>query len=259
MKMNLVIVNNIKKTLKELELEKEIKILFAIESGSRGWGFPSPDSDYDCRFVYIKLMKQYLKLDLGADYIDLPVDETYDVNGWDLKKLLIHIRKSNPVMWEWLQSPIFYEEIEGVRLDCLKLANLYFDEKAGLYHYRSLARKKLESIQNEAESKLKHYFYALRSTMCCHYIRTHHEIPPMEMSKLIEGLELPCDLKEEVQRLLDIKLQVDEKYTIPQNHMIINYIEDQLTQCEVYAETLQKKKSITSEPLDQYFRDWVVR
>jgi hypothetical protein len=35
--------------LDDIERRHDVKVLFACESGSRGWGFASPDSDYDVR------------------------------------------------------------------------------------------------------------------------------------------------------------------------------------------------------------------
>lgn len=72
--------------LRRIEEEENIKILLAVESGSRAWGFASPDSDYDVRFIYIRRMEDYLKLEKVRDVIELPMDDVLDMNGWDLQK-----------------------------------------------------------------------------------------------------------------------------------------------------------------------------
>ena len=94
--------------LSGIETREGVRLLFAIESGSRAWGFPSPDSDYDVRFVYVRSVDWYLSLELGRDVIELPVDAGMDVNGWDIRKALGLLLKPNPVLLEWLDSPIRY-------------------------------------------------------------------------------------------------------------------------------------------------------
>lgn len=106
------IVKNIKIKLSEIESKENIKILFAIESGSRAWGFASADSDYDVRFIYIRPFEEYLRLDVQSDFIDSELNEIYDINGWDLGKYLKAIHKSNPVAFEWNGSPIIYKTSE---------------------------------------------------------------------------------------------------------------------------------------------------
>lgn len=85
--------------LSETEAHYNVKIPLAIESGSRGWGFASPDSDYDCRFVYVHERDWYLSVLDKSDIIEYAADPIYDVNGWDIKKVLQHIMKSNAVMF----------------------------------------------------------------------------------------------------------------------------------------------------------------
>ena len=98
--------------LRRIEEEENIKILLAVESGSRAWGFASPDSDYDVRFIYIRRMEDYLKLEKVRDVIELPMDDVLDMNGWDLQKTLRLLYKSNPTLFEWFSSPIVYQETE---------------------------------------------------------------------------------------------------------------------------------------------------
>lgn len=98
--------------LRRIEEEENIKILLAVESGSRAWGFASPDSDYDVRFIYIRRMEDYLKLEKVQDVIELPMDDVLDMNGWDLQKTLRLLYKSNPTLFEWFSSPIVYQETE---------------------------------------------------------------------------------------------------------------------------------------------------
>ena len=96
--------------LTEIESENKIKIVYACESGSRAWGFPSANSDFDVRFIYIRPVEWYLSIDEKRDVIEHPINEQLDINGWDLKKALQLLRKTNPPLLEWLGSPIIYIE-----------------------------------------------------------------------------------------------------------------------------------------------------
>lgn len=156
--------------LREIEKAHDITVLWAVESGSRAWGFASPDSDFDVRFIYRHNRDYYLKLEQDRDVIELPVDETWDVSGWDLDKTLKLLYKSNPTLFEWLQSPIVYHQtdfIERLR----PLARQYFSEKKMLYHYLNTAKTHMEKYLSGPELKPKKYFYALRSILACRWNR----------------------------------------------------------------------------------------
>ena len=135
--------------LDEIEEMEGVKILHAVESGSRAWGFASPDSDYDVRFVYVRPEQYYLRLDEKKDFINWELDETLDINGWDLSKTLQHFHKSNASLYEWGNSPVVYRtmpewgEIKAV-------SERFFSCKAGMYHYYGTARKNfIEYLQGE--------------------------------------------------------------------------------------------------------------
>ena len=103
----------IRKKLKEIEQKENVKIIMAVESGSRAWGFASPDSDYDVRFVYVRRPEDYLRLEKTKDVIEWQLDDVLDINGWDLKKALQLMHDSNPSIFEWCASPIVYQSCEA--------------------------------------------------------------------------------------------------------------------------------------------------
>ena len=105
--INLYIKKRIDEELEAIESQNNVKILYACESGSRAWGFPSKDSDYDIRFIYIHRTEWYLRVDNSRlrDVIEKPIDDELDVSGWELRKALILFKKSNPAFIEWLNSP----------------------------------------------------------------------------------------------------------------------------------------------------------
>ena len=155
--------------LAEIERDYDVTVLWAIESGSRAWGFESPDSDFDVRFIYKHKRDFYLRLNERRDVIELPIDDTWDVSGWDLDKTLKLLYKSNPTLFEWLQSPIVYQQtdfIERIR----PLANQYFSEKKMLYHYLNTARTQMNKYLSGDKVEPKKYFYALRPILACRWI-----------------------------------------------------------------------------------------
>lgn len=111
--------------LESIEQEHGIKILYAVESGSRGWGFASQDSDYDVRFLYIHPTDWYLSIEERKDHIEYPINDLLDINGWDIKKAFLLFKKSNPPLLEWLSSPIVYADRYPVPKDEKPYAHLF--------------------------------------------------------------------------------------------------------------------------------------
>src|SRR5688572_12611281 len=156
--------------LKSIEHQFDVKILYACESGSRAWGFASPDSDYDVRFIYVHKMDYYLSIDEQRDVIELPINDVLDINGWELRKALRLFRKSNAPLYEWLQSPIVYAADPGF-VDGLKsLMSGIFSARAGMHHYLSMAKSVFDSELSGEMVKLKKYFYALRPILAAMWI-----------------------------------------------------------------------------------------
>ena len=161
--------NVIEEQLKEIEEKENVKIIYCVESGSRAWGFASPDSDYDVRFIYVRNKEDYLKLNKNRDVIEWRLDDVLDINGWDIQKALRLLYKSNPTLIEWSMSPIVYkttpqwEKISGI-------VSQYFLEKTGVYHYLSMAKGNYREYLKTDEVKLKKYFYVIRPILACKWI-----------------------------------------------------------------------------------------
>lgn len=151
----------IRKKLNEIEAANQVKILYAVESGSRAWGFASPDSDYDVRYVFIRLIKDYLRIDPLPDHIDGPLDEVQDYSGWDIKKALGLLGKSNPSLLEWLHSSVVYAQTAAWRYfaDC---ADAYFSVERNLHHQYASAYSTWRNFLQGEQVRLKKYLYALR-------------------------------------------------------------------------------------------------
>jgi uncharacterized protein len=197
--------------LDAIEKRERVRILFAIESGSRAWGFPSPDSDFDVRFVYARERDWYLTLSPGRDVIELPIIGDEDINGWDIKKALQLLIKPNPVLLEWLDSPIRYRWNEGTTGKILKLADKTLHKKPFLHHYINLGSGQWRSyIDGKNTVALKKYFYCLRPALCLRWMRMHTSRPPMNFQNLRDGTDLPAGVNSFLDELLAKKKETHE-------------------------------------------------
>lgn len=234
----------IKEQLRRIEDAENIKILLAVESGSRAWGFASPDSDYDVRFVYIRSLEDYLRLDVIRDVIELPIDDVLDINGWDLQKTLRLLYKSNPTLFEWFSSPIVYKKTEFSD----KFRDLmmhYFSSKKTLYHYVSMAEGNYREYLKGDLVKAKKYFYVLRPVLACQWILDRGTPPPMLFSELLKT-ELPVELIDVVNQLLELKMNSPEIKLIKRISEINEYLD----------ESIPRIKSAVRLLDDSYTPDW---
>lgn len=216
----------IKEKLREIELQENVKVLLAVESGSRAWGFESPDSDYDVRFIYVRPAKDYLRLDPQKDIIEWQLDEILDINGWDLNKALIQFRKGNATLFEWSNSPICY--LRTPEWDTIyHVAKNYFSAKSSIYHYYGTAKSTFSNYLQGDQVKYKKYFYALRPLLACKYVEEYQCPPPVLFSELLK-INLPDLLRDGIEELLEIKKITDEKTLSPQIPVIYDFISNEL-------------------------------
>lgn len=212
--------------LAEIERKEDIRILHAVESGSRAWGFPSPDSDFDVRFIYIRKPEFYLKLEKTRDVVELPINDMLDINGWDLNKTLRLLYGSNPTLFEWMSSPVVYRQTGFI--DQLRpIMDRYFSCKSGLYHYLSMAEGNYRDYLKGDMVRAKKYFYVMRPVLACKWILEHGTKPPMRFSELMEA-ELDEALKPAVERLLDLKMNAPEIKEIPKVVEINRYLDESI-------------------------------
>jgi len=194
--------------LGEIEARENIKILHAVESGSRAWGFASPDSDYDVRFIYVRPKEYYLRLDKTRDVIEWQLDDTLDINGWDIKKALTLLHKSNPTLFEWNLSPVVYKTTDEWS-HISSMINRYFVARSGMYHYLNTAKGNYREYLRGETVRLKKYFYVLRPLLACKWILEEGTPPPMLFRTLMDKY-LDKDLKPDVEKLLDLKINSPE-------------------------------------------------
>ena len=237
--------------LKEIEQTENIRILHAVESGSRAWGFPSPDSDYDVRFIYVRKPEFYLKLEKTRDVIELPINDMLDINGWDLNKTLRLLHSSNPTLFEWMSSPVIYRQTEFI--DQLRpMMDTYFSCKSGLYHYLSMAERNYKEFLQGDSVKVKKYFYVLRPILACKWILRTHTKPPMLFSQLADA-ELEDSLKPVVDQLLDLKMNTPEIKQIPRVAEINDYLDRTIEKLKAEIAVFPAEHQPDWAPLNQLF------
>ena len=241
----------IKEKLLEIEKQENIRILLAVESGSRAWGFASPDSDYDVRFIYIRQKEDYLKLEAVRDVIELPIDEVLDINGWDLQKTLRLLYKSNPTLFEWFSSPIIYVETEFAD-QFRKIMSSYFSSKRSLYHYISMAEGNYREYLKRDMVRAKKYFYVLRPVLACRWILEKGTPPPMLFSELMETL-LPERLRSDVNMLLELKMNSPEIREIPRVDTINEYLDSSIEEIKNIVKSMEESKAPDWQELNDLF------
>lgn len=194
--------------LTAIEREHRVRIPFAIESGSRAWGFPSPDSDYDCRFLFVRPVAQLVALTPPRDVIELPVEGDLDVNGWELGKALRLLLKGNAVVIEWLMSPVVYRADATFRGELLSFAESFAERERVVSHYLYLGlRQRNLWMADNAPLVLKKMFYVLRPVAALRWLRLHPErnIPPMHFPTLLAESDWPPEAAEQTRQLLERK------------------------------------------------------
>jgi len=250
--MNLKIFVTVKQKLLEIEKEHDVTILYAVESGSRAWGFESSDSDYDVRFIYAHKKNWYLNILPKKDVIEYPIVDEFDYSGWDLRKTLFLLNKSNPVLFEWLKSPIVYHKDDYFYGVMEQLSKEYFSPISSVYHYLHMANGNYRQFLQADEVKIKKYFYVLRPIMACMWIENYKEAPPMEFEKLLIQI-YDKELLERIKKLLIKKMSGVELGIEPKISIINDFIEDKLQHFENVVSIFDPRKKPNHELLEEGF------
>lgn len=244
---------NIDKTLARIEVEYEVDILFAVESGSRAWGFESSDSDYDVRFVYRHKPKWYFNVLPKRDVIELPIVGLDDYSGWDLRKALFLLNKSNPVLFEWLRSPIVYLEKPEETTLLRQAAKEYFSPISSIYHYLHMATGNNREYLQGSLVKIKKYFYVLRPLLACMWIESRNDSPPMELEVLLKAASVSVGFKEEVLKLLARKKASQEMGLEPAIPVINEFIREKIEYFEERTSSFDPAAKPDAEYLNELF------
>jgi len=213
-------------TIDQVCTEQQITCLHAIESGSRAWGFASPDSDYDVRLLYCHAPEWYLRLFEGKDTFEFIQEDLltvpFDIGGWDIKKALQLIYKSNAVIFEWLHSPIVYRQQTEAMEILQNISDAYFQPIAVLHHYRGMAKTASTGLDLNEPVKIKKLFYLLRALLAANWTITQQTPPPVIMAEMF-GL-IHSEAQREIIQLIDLKSHCAEGHKISISPLLLQTI-----------------------------------
>lgn len=238
------------KQLDSVAASKNIEILYVCESGSRAWGFPSPDSDFDVRFIYRQPLRRYLTVAEQPDQIGMPINDDLDIYGWDVRKVLRLVGTSNCTPFEWLQSPIVYYETPGFRTGLWQAMQHYFCARRHIHHYLGVARSALESMDDEGTIKIKKLFYVLRPLLAAQWCLDRQQIAPMNIQPLMDALT--ADIRRSIKALIEQKEHAPEGWQILPPPSLMSFIDDAYRRLSSAVGQLEKKQ-FDLPPLDDYF------
>ena len=246
----------IESELGSVESSEDVVVLLAVESGSRAWGFPSVDSDYDVRFIYVHRPDWYLSIELEdlPDVLERPIHDGLDVCGWDIRKALRLFRKSNPPLLEWLQCPIVYRERSSFAHRLREILPSFYSPKASFFHYMHMARGNVREYLRSDVVWLKKYFYVLRPLMAMLWIEKDFGPVPIEFNRLVDAVIDDQELRQEICQLLEAKKAGAELNRGPRIPASSRFIETEMSRLERTA----GYRSSCAPPLEQLnvlFRD----
>ena len=255
--MDQSVVAAIKERLADIERAEDVAIPLAVESGSRAWGFPSPDSDYDCRFIYVRRLEHAADLFPRRDVIETPLTPVFDINGWDLAKALRLMLKGNAVVLEWLSSPISYRRDDGFCAQLQSFAERTFRREALAHHYLHLLRNQFSRHGEDLTSiPVKKLFYLLRPAVALRYLRLNagQSSVPMRLQDLCGGSALDAGLRGEIDRLVASKQGLAEGDARPAPQSVMDFIRAEEQQGAGWAGAAGLSAEVTDEARGLYIR-----
>jgi len=242
--------------LDDIERHEGVCIVYACESGSRAWGFESLDRDFDVRFIYAQPTQAYLSVMPGRDVVEQPADDMLDISGWDLRKALQLLRRSNPPLLEWFQSAIVYREHPDIVARIRELMPRYYQPVACHYHYLHMAHgNNREYLQGDVVW-LKKYLYVLRPILACLWIERGYGVVPIEFAALVNRVLEDGALKTTVQDLVHRKKEGDELARGPRIPIISDFLENELTRLSEQPAPPAPRTS--ADDLDRVFRQCLI-
>jgi len=242
--------------IRAAEEQHGVRVLLAVESGSRAWGFESPNSDFDARFIYVHPQDWYLSVGLEEqrDVIEYPIVDDIDLNGWDVRKALRLFAKSNPTFIEWIQSPIVYAEHGAFAAQVRGLMPEIYSCESGIYHYRSMAKTNFRGYLKGDLVPLKKYFYALRPLLAVRWLERYGTAAPIEFQKLLHLIEDNQPLVADIEALLGRKRAAPEMGLQPPVKRINAFIEVELERLESIAPPSLQRGEVVSQLNEVFHR-----
>lgn len=242
--------------LERIQREHDIRVLLAVESGSRAWGFASPDSDFDVRFIYAHPRNWYISIAEPRDVIEEMLPGDLDVSGWDLRKTLRLFAKCNLALNEWIGSPITYEEVPDFRRQLAELVPTFFNPIAAMNHYCNMAERALTDNYADGKIGIKKLFYVLRPLYACRWIEHFQTQPPTEFERLIDTEWLDRSEREWVQELVTRKASAKEAQPLDLGAEKATAIETEIAHFKSLMTSLKAPGKSSTALLDELLRSW---
>jgi predicted nucleotidyltransferase len=255
--VSLAIFISIGRELRRIEQAYDVRVLYACESGSRAWGFASQDSDYDVRFLYVHSRDWYLSIEDRRDVIEEPISDGLDLSGWELRKTLRLLRKSNPPLLEWLKSPVVYAWDEDFVSEFKQLADEYYSPARCFQHYLHMAFGNAREYLKQEQVWTKKYLYVLRPLLACRWIERNMGQVPMLFDELVEGVVEDGDVRAAIANLVAGKKAGDELDRSPKDIVLGRYIEAELASLK----HIQAEEESAPDPaeLNRFFQSHCLR
>lgn len=253
--------NEIPRLLKILEKDHNIKILLAVESGSRAWGFESKDSDWDIRFIYVHQPEWYFKIADQRDTFEYIYNDRLDIVGWELKKALTLLQKSNPSILEWFNSPlpVIYLYDKNFKKRISEVAGNYFNPIKLMYHYNHIYNKHNRRYLQREGYPMKRFLYYLRGILACRWIEQKMTLPPIPFKELVEATVENEEIKMQIDELIQIKRGEKECDMLVVNETLVEYAKNLDEYYNNLIDSFRPKMSnVSSDALDSIFYDMVM-
>lgn len=249
------VVADIDNRLAQIAQEHRVAVPWAIESGSRAWGFPSPDSDYDCRFFFVRPLRDYADPWPPRDVIETPLEGLLDVNGWDLKKAVRLAVSGNATVAEWLRSPLVYTGDPGFRDELLGLVEAVADARRVRRHYLHVGRQQWarSGASRGGPTRLKRAFYAIRPAAALNWMESHDgPAPPMNLQDLLDEAPPAPPVVAAITELVTLKARTREmgEGTLPDQ--IVDWVNDVFDRHPV-ADQIRGTPAALDEARERFF------
>ncbi|UGB32311.1 nucleotidyltransferase domain-containing protein [Metabacillus sp. B2-18] len=237
-------------TLGKIEKDQNITILYACESGSRAWNMNTSFSDFDVRFIYKREMNWYLQLTEGKNTLDFSTKDNEEYVGWDIKKALQLLLKSNPTLLEWIHSPIIYLTHPFFIKEIRKLSKLSFSPVSVLHHYLSMAKRNHHSLFETNKSKTKLYLNVIKPIACCIWIVNHREFPQIGEKWIFEECSNDNLVLTEIDRLIRCKKNDQHDF---HSEILDTYIHSSIESLDQIKKEFPTLKTILPDPFNDFF------
>lgn len=247
------IFNEVVEHLARIEQEHDVTVLQAIESGSRAWGFPSPDSDYDVRFVYAHPKDWYLQLGEERDVIELPINDELDIAGWDVRKALNLANNGNAVIQEWMISPIVYRQSASYA-SLSALIESAFNPIAAYHHYRSMAKKAYADIENSEQKKLKRFFYFARATLSAQWVVEKQTMPSILFDSLVKELVSDQALTKSIGLLVKQKAKELERSNLEVPTELVEFVTSMYQSLDKHVAFKKETRFVSNDDFRNFLR-----